>query len=79
MLPERRKTLIEINHFCFTSSILIINPSGKLQLVNCPMKVILIADPEVSLYVEEIKTNPNLELLYLIQGKLHSHSLFEIE
>jgi len=72
MTNERRKTLAEINHYCKTNLILVVRRDGNLSIMTCPIKAILIQNPETTTFIEEIKTNIELELLFIIKGKSYS-------
>jgi len=57
--------------------LLVINPHGQIRTLHTPFRVQHIAN-ESFVYVDEIITNSDKELLYLVNGKIAPHSSFRI-
>jgi len=67
--------------FCDNSSILIINSKGLIRRLYTPFKVQCILPIEkiregIWVYVEEIRSTPKDEIIYLIHGKEYRHFHF---
>lgn len=70
--------------YCDARSILLVNSSGILRRLFCPFKILCKTatgnfQPGMSLWVEEVATNSQDELLYLIYDKPYPHHCFEIK
>ena len=58
-------------------SILVVNPKGMMRKLYVPFRVLSIENGSW-VYVTEVGTKKNDELIYFINGNPYSHSLFQI-
>jgi hypothetical protein len=69
--------------YCDATSILLVNSSGVLKRLHCPFLVrsregATFFKPGLLLRVDEVATNPQDELIYLIFNKPYHHYHFDI-
>jgi hypothetical protein len=69
--------------YCDSQSILLVNSDGKLRKLYCPFQVKFCGNsndfnPSVVLWVEQVGTTTNDNLIYWILGKPFEHTCFEI-
>ena len=70
--------------YCNANSILIVNSTGKLGKLYCPFRVQSIRKspyfkPGTLLWVDEVVSNEENELIYFIFGKGFQHSSFVLK
>lgn len=77
------KEISEINKYCDPHSVLIVTNRNKLVRLKCPFKVQVICnivglqEGEI-VFVESVKINLNLNLVYLIKDKYYHYRNFMI-
>jgi hypothetical protein len=71
------KPIIMQVQYISNQSILVINPKGKMRTLYTPFRVFDSANSSW-VYVEEVGTGTNDELLFVIGGQIFSHSQFQI-
>ncbi|SIN85589.1 hypothetical protein SAMN04488055_1779 [Chitinophaga niabensis] len=69
--------------FNYACSILVVNKKGELKSLFCPFGVITIAKlddipPDTRMIVEEVNTNLQDIIIYVINGKPYFHWHFQI-
>jgi len=69
--------------YCDHTSILIVNTMGRIRRLYTPFRVVCREDymelrKGTSIYVDEIATNPQDELLYITSLGVYAHSHFNI-
>lgn len=77
------KEIAEINKYCDPNSILVVTNRNKLIRLKCPFKVEVIQSIDVFKideikFVEMVKVDPMLQLVYVINGKGYHYSYFRI-
>jgi hypothetical protein len=82
-MDNNEDVLAEINLFCRSDSLLIINSTGKLQRLYCPFKVIVIRDVNLlkakdTVDVIAVKISQDLILLYVVRHRAYPYYLFRI-
>jgi hypothetical protein len=60
-----------------SQTILVVNPKGKMRKLYVPFRVVSNENGSW-VYVNEVGTNKNDELIYFINGNQYPHSLFQI-
>jgi len=60
-----------------SQSILVVNPKGKIRKLYVPFRVLSIENNSW-MYVTEVGSKNNDELIYFINGNPYPYSLFEI-
>jgi hypothetical protein len=65
-------------------AILVINPQGAIRVVHTPFRVTAILPEEnipqnTLVFVSEVLTNPQDELLYVINGRIYPYWCFRIK
>lgn len=77
------KEIAEINKYCDPHSILVVTNKNKLIRLNCPFKVEVFQSidefkvGEIK-FVEMVKVNTLLQLVYVINGKGYNYWHFKI-
>lgn len=69
-------------HYGNYNSIIVINPVGKLRQLYTPFRVtsrFQKGQKRKWYFVDEVVSDNEDKLFYLINGSLHAHSLFKIE
>src|SRR4051812_38929592 len=69
--------------YCDHTSILIVNSLGRIRRLYTPFRVTCKADglglrKGTSVYIEEVATTPQDELLFITSAGIYSHSCFTI-
>ena len=80
---KRKKVLRDIDHWCKTSSMLIVTRHGILLMLNIPFRVMVITELtpfEVGdvVRVAAVKMDRDLLLMYLIENKLYYYNHFTV-
>lgn len=78
-----KKEIAEINKYCDPHSILVVTNKNKLIRLNCPFKVEIIQSIDVLKvgeirFVEMVKVDTMLQLVYVINGKGYHYRYFKI-
>lgn len=77
------KEIAEINKYCDPHSILVVTNKNKLIRLKCPFKVKVIQSIDVFkieeiMFVEMVKVDAMLQLVYVINGKAYYYRYFRI-
>ena len=84
MTEQNREYILELFKIVSTTSILVIDPEGKLKRLKCPFKVVAVVGlpPQItvgaSYYVEAVKITLELKEVYIIRNKGYFIYFFKI-
>lgn len=70
--------------YCDPNSVLMVNSKGRMRKLYTPFMVLCIKDSgtlhaNTKAYVQEVRSTPKDELVYIIAGTAYYHSCFRIE